>query len=113
VLFPAPPNASGANVVTDAQGRKYYTSQPGNLSGNGQFATTTLTMPAQVVVPETDARGNLLLDGSGRIIIRGSRDFEGGDIEITYQAGATDTSVWETSFQGPGLPAEQRIVLIR
>ncbi|NUP99272.1 MAG: Tad domain-containing protein [Armatimonadetes bacterium] len=113
VLFPAPANASGANVVTDTNGNKYFTSQNGQLSPNGQFRTDSYDIPQTVAVPQTDGSGNLVFDGNGRITVMDTRDFEGGELEITYTAGAHDTSIWEVSFSGPPTPGLQQIVLIR
>lgn len=113
VLFPAPANASGSNVVTDQNGNKYYTNQSGNLSPNGQFRTDSVDVPPTVSVPQTDGNGNLVFDGNGRITIVDTRAFEGGNVEVSYTAGSYDTSVWEVSFSGPPVTGQQQIVLIR
>ncbi len=113
ILLPAPPSARGSNVVTDAAGTKYYTNQPGTLSGNAEFATDTIDLPDQVVVPQTDGSGGLVFDRSGNIVIMDKRPFEGCDIRITYTAGAHDSSVWEVSFTGEPGSGQQHIVLIR
>lgn len=113
VLFPAPGSASGSNVVTDTAGNKYYKTVPGNLSGNGQFATSEIDVPQTVKVPAVDANGNLLLNGSGRITITNTRAYEGGDLGISYTAGVSDTSVWDVNFSSLQIPPELRIVLIR
>ncbi|MBI2302929.1 MAG: Tad domain-containing protein [Armatimonadetes bacterium] len=113
VLFPAPASASGSNVVRDVNGNKYYTSLPGTLSTNGTFASDTKAIPQTVVVPQTDGSGHLVFDGQGRIIIVDQRDFEGGSLQITYTAGASDTSVWDVSFTSHEPSGDQHIVLIR
>ncbi|MCC7495635.1 MAG: Tad domain-containing protein [Fimbriimonadaceae bacterium] len=113
VLWPAPPSASGSNVVTDTNGSKYYTNVPGTLSPNGEFRTDTIDIPQTVAVPQTDGNGNLLLNGAGRVVVVDTRPFEGADLEISYTSGQYDTSVWECSFIGPPGGGQQRIVLIR
>ncbi len=113
ILWPAPASASGSNVVTDTTGAKYYTTQPGNLSGNGQFATSDINVPQTVKVPQVDASGNLVLDRRGRITIADTRAYEGGSIAVAYEAGWCDTSVWDVNFSSLEIPPELRIVLIR
>ena len=117
VLFPVvPPNNTNNppnGYVQDAAGLWYTSVQPGDLSKNGTFATSGFDTPDPVVVPQTDGNGNLLFDGNGRITVVDQRNFEGGDLEITYKAGATDTSVWEVSFSGSPVDGAQQIVLIR
>jgi len=113
VLFPAPASASGTNVVRDQAGNRYYTNVPGNLSGNGNFASSEVDVPDRVVVPQVDANGNLLRDRNGRIIITDTRDYEGGDLAVSYTAGASDTSVWDVNFTSTEIPPDLRIVLIR
>ncbi len=57
---------------------------PGVLSGNGAFATDTITLPL---------------------------DYPGGVWRADYEAGANDTSVWEMSYDGvPGRPGKIRLV---
>jgi len=117
VLFPvaAPSNPSSppANYVRDAGNNWYSTTKPGSLSANGTWATSSFNMPDPVIVPRTDGNGNLVFNAQGRITAVDSRKFEGGDLEITYTAGSTDTSVWEVSFSGPPVQGQQHIVLIR
>jgi hypothetical protein len=57
----------------------------GVLSGNGQFTTDTLNIPA---------------------------NYTGGNWKATYTAGAQDTSVWEMSYSGygPGRPGKIKLV---
>ena len=113
VLWQAPANASGSNVVSDTNGNKYYTSQPGHLSGNGNFSTDTYTVPQTVVVPKTDGNGNLVFNGRGQFQVVDTRPFQGADVQVSYSAGAYDTSDWEVSFSGPPAQGHQQIVLIR
>lgn len=112
ILFPAPPGASGANVVTSSDGAKWCTDLNGTLSSNGTFASDELSMPATVMVPKTDGNGNLWFNSSGKVVFIDSRPFEGADLLISYGAGAQDTSVWETGLTDPA-PGAQQILLIR
>jgi len=117
VLFPVTPpsnvNNPPAGYHRDASGNWYSEFKPGTLSANGTWSTSGYQIPDPVIVPQTDGNGNLLFDANGRVTVVDSRKFEGGDIEITYTAGATDTSVWECSFSGPPGTGSQHIVLIR
>lgn len=113
VLFPAPPSATGANVVRDTSGNKYYTYLNGHLSANGQWETDHVDIPEEVVIPQTNGSGALVFNPQGRITIVDQRDFEGAELRITYSAGAHDTSVWEVSFSGDAGTGDQQILLIR
>lgn len=117
VLFPvAPPsnpNNPPAGYVRDSAGLWYSSVVPGKLSSNGTWATSSFDTPSPVIVPQTDGNGNLVFNGQGRITVVDSRQFEGGDLEVTYTAGQADTSVWEVSFSGPPVSGQQHIVLIR
>lgn len=123
ILFPAPPGTPATSepyprgqvgVVVDQNGNSWYTSNKGILSPNGQFRTYGFDVPPTVPVPRTDGNGNMVVDSNGRIeVVDTGREYEGGDLEITYDAGQYDTSVWEVSFSGEGTTGGQHIVLIR
>ncbi len=109
-----PPSSSDTHAPVQADNGKWYaTQQPGTLSTNGTFATDTLPIPTTVIIPQTDGSGGLVYDSQGRIKVVATRPFEGADLQITYSAGAYDTSVWEVSQVSTGNPGNQTIVLIR
>jgi len=103
VLFPV--NHGGKNVVSDSTGQRYELSVTGTRSPTKQWRTDTFDIPAEVVVPKTDGKGNLVYDESGNIIIIDRRTFEGGDVNIDYRAGNPgnhDTSSWECGYTSRG-----------
>jgi len=113
VLFEAPPGAHKGDLNEDTDGRKYVLEVSGNLSGDAEYASTTLMVPNPVFVPQTDGNGEAIYNQAGKVTIVAQRTFEGGNIEISYSAGQHDTSVWEVAFVGSPSMGGMRIVLIR
>ncbi|MBI2299062.1 MAG: Tad domain-containing protein [Armatimonadetes bacterium] len=117
VLLPADDNAAGRGVVSGTDGKRYYTEIIGTQSPNRQWRSDTILIPQTVSVPQTDGNGNLMFDAYGNVIIDGTRQFEGAEVNINYRGGAegaADTSSWEVSYStNKPQSGTQTVVLIR